>query len=178
VYVSSLPYERPRFTPLPPPSDEEVTRITAAIARRVEKLLVRKGLLGEDAPTDPDPLETDETLLAQLYSASVQGRIATGPHTGQRLLRLGDRVDVDEVQAMAGTLCASVQGFSLHGDVCVPARDRRRLERLQPDYDMFGSRTVAFQRDDLPRRAPVARRGGGGVAEPRLQRGLDRTCQR
>jgi hypothetical protein len=36
VYVSKLPYEPPRFSPLPPPSDEEVARITAAIARRVE----------------------------------------------------------------------------------------------------------------------------------------------
>jgi hypothetical protein len=66
VYVSSLPYECPRFTPLPPPSDEEVTRITATIARRVEKLLVKKGLLGEHAATDPDPLEADEPLLSQL----------------------------------------------------------------------------------------------------------------
>ena len=130
VYVSTLPYEPPRFTPLPPPSDEEVTRITASIARRVERLLVKKGLLGEHAATDPDPLETDESLLPQLYSASVQGRIASGPHAGQRLLRLGDRIDVDRVEAISGPRCASLQGFSLHADVCVPARDRRRLERL------------------------------------------------
>jgi len=130
VYVSTLPYEPPRFTPLPPPSDEEVTRITASIARRVERLLVRRGLLGEHATTDPDPMETEESLLPQLYSASVQGRIASGPNAGQRLLRLGDRIDADEVEGMAGTLCASVQGFSLHAGVCVPARDRRRLERL------------------------------------------------
>jgi hypothetical protein len=130
VYVSTLPYEPPRFTPLPPPSDEEVTRITATIARRVERLLVKKGLLAEHAATDPDPLETDESLLPQLYSASVQGCIAGGPHAGQRGLRLGDRIDTDGVKAITGPRCASVQGFSLHADVCVPARDRRRLERL------------------------------------------------
>jgi hypothetical protein len=130
VYVSFLPYEAPRFRPLPPPTDEEVARITATIARRVAKLLVREGPLGEDAPADPDPLEADETLLPQLYSASVRGRIAVGPSAGQRLVRLGDRIDVEEVEAIAGPRCASVQGFSLHADVCVPARDRRRLERL------------------------------------------------
>jgi hypothetical protein len=130
VYISSLPHAAPRFHPLPPPTDEEIARITAAIARRVWKLLVRRGLLGEEGPTDPDPLEADEPLLSQLYSASLQGRVATGPRTGQRLLRLGDRIDVEDVEAITGPRCASVQGFSLHADVCVPARDGRRLERL------------------------------------------------
>jgi len=91
---------------------------------------VQRGLLGEDAPADADPLETEEPLLSQLYSASVQGRIAAGPRVGQRLLRLGDRIDAEEVEAITGPRCASVQGFSLHADVCVPARDRLRLQRL------------------------------------------------
>jgi hypothetical protein len=130
VYISRVPYAAPRFHPLPPPTDAEIARITAAIARRVGKLLVRKGLLGEQGPSDPDPLEADEPLLSQLYAASVQGRVATGPRAGQRLLRLGDRIDVEEVEAITGPRCASVQGFSPHADVCVPARDRRRLERL------------------------------------------------
>jgi hypothetical protein len=130
VYVSSAPYEAPRFCPLPPPTDEEVARITATIAWRVEKLLAQEGLFGEGAPADPEPLEADEPLLSQLYSASVQGRIASGPQAGRRLLRLGDRIDVEEAEAIPGARCASVQGFSLHADVCVPARDRRRLERL------------------------------------------------
>jgi hypothetical protein len=130
VYISAVPYAAPRFHPLPPPTDEEIARITAAIARRVGKLLVRKGLLGEQGPSDPDPLEADEPLLSQLYAASVQGRVATGPRAGQRLLRLGDRIDVEDVEAITGPRCASVQGFRLYGDVCVPALDRRRLERL------------------------------------------------
>jgi hypothetical protein len=131
VYVSAAPCAAPRFHPLPPPTDEEIARITAAIARRVEKLLVRKGLLGEEGPSDPDPLESNEPLLSKLYSASVQGRVATGPRAGQRLLRLGDRIEVEDGEAITGRRCASVQGFSLHADVCVPAaRDRQRLERL------------------------------------------------
>ena len=130
VYASSVPYEAPRFHPLPPPTDQEIARITATIARRVEKLVTRRGLLCEEGPTDPDPLEADEPLLSQLYSASVRGRVATGARVGQRVLRLGDRIGVEEVEAITGPRCASVQGFSLHADVCVPARDRRRLERL------------------------------------------------
>jgi len=108
LYVSSVPYEAPRFHPLPPPTDEEVTRITATIARRVESLLLKKGLLGEQAATDPDHMKTDESLLPQLYSASVQGRFASGPHAGQRLLRLGDRIDTDQVEANCGPRCARV----------------------------------------------------------------------
>jgi ribosomal protein S27E len=104
--------------------------ITATLARRVARLLANKGLLGEHAATEPDPMETHESLLPQLYSASVQGRIASGPHAGQRLLRPGDRIDAEGIEAINGPRCASVQGFSLHADVCVPARDRRRLERL------------------------------------------------
>jgi hypothetical protein len=130
VYVSRVSCEAPRFHPLPPPTDAEVARITSAITRRVEKLLVRRGLLGEDGSTDPDPLESEEPLLSQLYTASVQGRIAAGPRAGQRLVRLGDRIDVEELKEITGPRCASVRGFSLHADVCVPARDRRRLERL------------------------------------------------
>jgi hypothetical protein len=130
VYVSSVPYEAPRFRLLPPPTNAEVARITAAIARRVEKLLVRRDLLGEEASADPDPLEIDEPLLSRLYAASVQGRIAAGPRAGQRLVRLGDRIDPDDLEEITGRRCASVRGFSLHADVCVPARDRRRLERL------------------------------------------------
>jgi hypothetical protein len=130
VYVSSVPYEVPRFHPLPPPTDAEVARITAAIARRVEKLLLQTGLLGEDGSADPDPLEAEEPLLSQLYTASLQGRIAAGPRAGHRLVRLGDRIDADDLEEITGPRCASVRGFSLHADVCVPARDRRRLERL------------------------------------------------
>jgi hypothetical protein len=89
---------------------------------------VQRGLLGEDAFADLDPLEAKEPLLSQLYSASVPGRIAAGPRTGQGLVRLGDRIDVEELEEITGPRCASVRGFSLHADVCVPARDRRRLE--------------------------------------------------
>ena len=35
-----------------------------------------------------------------------------------------------EVVRVAKRRCADVDGFSLHADVCVPARDRAQLERL------------------------------------------------
>ena len=119
-----------RFHPLPPPDDGEMGRLVDRIARHLERLLARKGFLPDADPTEADPLAEQEPLLAALAAASVRGRVATGPRTGQRLRRLGDRVDPEASELGPGSRCASAGGLSLHANVAVPARDRRRLERL------------------------------------------------
>jgi hypothetical protein len=75
-------------------------------------------------------LATQEPLLASLYAASVTSRVATGSRSGQRVLRMGDRIDADDLPVLQGERCASVGGVSVHANVAVPAHDRRRLERL------------------------------------------------
>jgi hypothetical protein len=45
-------------------------------------------------------------------------------------MRLGDRIEVEDVDFVPGKCCASVQGFSLHAGVVADAHDRKRLERL------------------------------------------------
>ncbi len=45
-------------------------------------------------------------------------------------MRLGDRIEPEDVDFVPGKCCASVQGFSLHAGVVVDAHDRRRLARL------------------------------------------------
>ena len=117
------------FLPLPPPETEDVERVMAGTARRVMRLVERRRQgsgLDDDAAADDDP------LLATLMAASVQSRIATGPEAGQRSRRLVDRVDPAEEDALADPppRCARQGGMSLHADVAVPARDRKRLERL------------------------------------------------
>src|SRR6266704_4342024 len=47
-----------------------------------------------------------------------------------RLARRGDRIDPEDLSAPATPRCAAAVGFTLHADVAVSARDRRRLERL------------------------------------------------
>jgi hypothetical protein len=141
---------------VPPPNNDEVARITASITRRVEKLMLRRGLPGDDGPTDLDPREAVEPLLSQLYSASVQGRVATGPRAGQRLLRLGDRIDVEDMAAIAGPRCASVHGFSLHADVCVPAVARPPCYPIEEPR-----RAMAAASNHLPRSSL----GGDTLAE-------------
>ncbi len=122
-----------RFYPLPPPDDEAVRRVVVRVAHQLAKLLSKHGF-GEDGdPSEPDPLAEQDPLLATLAAASIQGRVATGPRAGQRLLRLGDQIDPEDLaylEAIPPPRCANAAGLSLHADVAIPAHDRRRLERL------------------------------------------------
>ncbi len=119
-----------RVRPLPPPDDADVERVVGQVARRLAQLLEHRGLGPEADVMDADPLAEDEPLLAQLYGASVAGRIATGRRAGQRVLRVGDCIDPEDLPVLEGARCASVSGVGLHANVAVPAGDRRRLERL------------------------------------------------
>jgi Putative transposase/Transposase zinc-binding domain len=119
---------RLRFHPAPPPTSNELEWILQRTLRGLVRVIERRGLGDE-----PDRLAEDDPLLAQLLAAAVQGRAATGPRAGQRVLRFGDRVEIqsDEMavdEKMPGL--ARSNGFSLHAGVAVPANDRQRLERL------------------------------------------------
>jgi hypothetical protein len=115
----------PRFLPLPPPSADEVARVLAGTARRIARLVASR------AEGDDDALTRDQPLLATLTAASLRSRVAMGPGAGQRWRRLGDRVEPDgEDDPEASPHTPQHGGMSLHADVAVPARDRRRLERL------------------------------------------------
>ncbi len=118
-----------RFHPLPPPSDGEIERITVILARRLQRLLERRGFFEAEVPS-PDLCALESSGLPDIADASVRGRIATGPHAGQRVLRRGDRIDVEDVRHSPRSRCANIGGVSLHANVAVPAHDRKRLERL------------------------------------------------
>jgi len=119
-----------RFVSLPPPDTAEVARVARRVARHLARHLERRGLGADADPSETDTFAADEPLLAALYSASVRGRIALGARAGQQDLRLGDRVDVEDLKAGEKERCAGAGGVNVHANVCVPARDRRRLERL------------------------------------------------
>jgi len=76
---------RSTFVPASTLTDEAVQAIVETAARRVVRLLQRRGLLEQDAT---DPLWEDEPLLAKLTSASIQGRVATGERRGEGVRRL------------------------------------------------------------------------------------------
>ena len=120
----------PQFHPLPAPDDAEVVQVAGRIADRTIALLERRGLGPDADPEEADSLARDEPLLAALTSASVAGRIATGPHAGQRVLTGGIQIDDRYREARTGSRCANVAGFSLHANVAIAASDRPGLERL------------------------------------------------
>ncbi len=99
-------------------------------ARGIIRLLKRRSLLSDHGDDAADPLQDEEPLLAACAAASLQHRIATGDRTGKPVMRLGDRIEAEDVEFSPGRSCANVQGFSLHAGVAINAHDRARLERL------------------------------------------------
>ena len=130
VYAPGLD-GKPEFFPLRPPEDSEVADVAQQLAQRIPALLKRRGVAPEQPEeVDTDRLARDQPWLADVYGASVRGRVATGPNAGRRVGGDGDRVDPENIGGAAGPRCASVSGFSLHANVAIAARDRDRLERL------------------------------------------------
>ena len=119
-----------RFHTLPPPSPREIEQVLTAVIEGIRRHVERSGLT-ETA----DSLHEEDPLHAQLLSAAVQSRAATGEQAGQRVLRFGDPVlpEPDKPTQDAADKqkrLATQAGFSLHASVHVPARQRTRLERL------------------------------------------------
>jgi hypothetical protein len=49
------------------------------------RLMEQRGLGPQADPEEADALRRDEPLLADLYGASISGRVATGPRAGKRI---------------------------------------------------------------------------------------------
>jgi hypothetical protein len=111
--------KRIRFQRLPPPADSEVERVTAGIVKKVGRLLERRGLGPQADPEEADPLLREQPLLAELYSASLQGRIASGPGAGERLKGVKFEFEMESEGKKTGRCCANLSGFSLHANVCI-----------------------------------------------------------
>jgi hypothetical protein len=102
------------------------------IINRLMKLLTRRGVLveeqGQTYMADSDDDSDEARVLRPLQAAACTYRIAFGPRAGQKVLTLQGATprDADFNQ----TLCADVDGFSLHAAVRCGADDRQALEQL------------------------------------------------
>ena len=54
--------------------------------------MTRHGMTEKD-----EEFSNKQPLLAELYGASVSGRVATGPKAGRSLTKIGDDVDLEEI---------------------------------------------------------------------------------
>jgi hypothetical protein len=117
------------FHPASPQSDREVVRVAERIARRIERLMIRRGMTQSGSEKDSE-FGNEQPLLAELYGSSVAGRTATGPKAGRPLIKMGDDVDLQELGFISGPRCVSVSGVNVHANVGIAYHDRMRLERL------------------------------------------------
>jgi ribosomal protein S27E len=109
------------------PTDLEVARLLDRLSRRIVKLLERLGLLIADPACPYFDLEPGSSL-DHLQAASINYRIAIGPHAGRKALTLYSVPP--RVQKPNLPLVAKVAGFSLHAASVCEAHQRGRLERL------------------------------------------------
>src|SRR5262249_52916663 len=122
-----------RFASAAAPSARGVTRLLAAVRRRIIRLVARHGIDLQHAREETDGAGdrlVDWPAYAQIQGAAVLGRLRPGPRAGGPVRRVrGAPVDPPAAGA-AGALHAHLGGFDLHAAVAVPAGDRARLEHL------------------------------------------------
>ena len=115
------------FTATKAPTDEEVEALLGVIRSRVLRLLVRRGLLCDEAGGGLD--EQEAPPLHALYAASVRQRVAMGRRAGAAVLRLGG-APTPKPAPPKGRRQARLGGFDLHANTSVRAKNRPKLERL------------------------------------------------
>jgi len=129
VYTAASPWARPVFHPAPDLEDEDVADAVHAMRVRIVRILRRRGLWPEPGEEDPCADREPDSLLPFLTAASIQGRVALGPEAGRPVERLG-QPPTNTPRFDPGSLCATLDGFSLHAHVLVEAHERERLEHL------------------------------------------------
>lgn len=101
-------------------------------------------------------------------------RIAVGPMAGRKTMTLHSPDAMFGEYLSVKSLTTARDGFSINAAVVCEAHQREKLERLQPNYIIFRTCTVAFDGDDHARGASLAWRDRGRVAYPRRQSGVRR----
>ena len=131
VFVQEAPGDPVSFHGLPPPTDDEVTKVAWETCRRTRDILIRRGLWQDSLDTEDtgeDPLATREPAVAASYQASIRGVLALGPRRGQQVVRFYGESARDAGEPSA--IRQAGYGFSLHARQATHAHDRAAVERL------------------------------------------------
>lgn len=109
------------------PTRDELVKLLHSLSGRIVWLLERRGLLIADEPHPALEIEMGSGL-EQLHAASIQYRIAVGPHAGRKALTLYTVPPLEDEPALG--LVAKMAGFSLHAGTVCEVYQRSKLERL------------------------------------------------
>ncbi len=117
-----------RFQPSPAPAPAMMTQLLDTIVLRVLRCLERDGLLVRD-PEQPWLDLAARDALDALGAASIQYRIAVGPHAGRKVLTLKLAAPA-AASGVPKPFTVARDGFSLNAGVACAPHQRDRLERL------------------------------------------------
>ena len=124
----------PAFVEVPEPTDDALQAVLHKIITRLMKLLTCRRVLVEEeglthmADSDSDGDSDEARVRRPLQAAACTYRIAFGPRAGQKVLTVQGAMP--RQRDFKQTLCADVDGFSLHAAVRSGADDRQALEQL------------------------------------------------
>ena len=154
----------PEFVEVPAPTDEALQAVLHKIITRMMKLLTRRGVLVEEEGStymaDNDGDSDEARVLRPLQAAACTYRIAFGPRAGQKVLTVQGVMprETDFKQ----TLCADIDGFSLHAAVRCGGRRPPGAGATVPLHHPPGAGQRA--------RTDQRRRAGGAQAQDSLAR--------
>ncbi len=117
---TSTPWSEPVFHEASEACDSDVERLVQTIRNRVLCLFHRRGLLSDEGEVTMGEEDGTQSLLPLLQAASIQGRVAQGPMAGAWFERSGVS-SASAARFVPGSLCAEVDGFSLHAGVWIAA---------------------------------------------------------
>jgi hypothetical protein len=122
----------PEFVEASAPTDEALQAVLQKIITRTMKLLTRRGVLVEEEDStymaDSDGDSDEARTLRPLHAAACTYRIAFGPRAGQKVLTVQGAMPREK--DFKQSLCADINGFSLHAAVRCAADERQALEQL------------------------------------------------
>ncbi len=130
LFLDGVYYEdngEQKFFRIPGPTDREVAVLVQRIRNRVVRYLSKRGYTIDDF--SEDPLAFENPVMAALFGASIQSRIAVGDRAGQKVRRIGVDASIGDVYRV-GDRCAICDGFSMHANVKIEGRGRDKLEKL------------------------------------------------
>jgi len=108
-------------------TNDDLAQLLDTLSRRIVRVLETRGLLIAD-PVDPCMAFELGSSLDQIQAASIQYRIAIGPHAGRKALTLYSVPPLEAEPTIP--LLATMYGFSLHAGTVCEAHQRGKLERL------------------------------------------------